>query len=129
MSSNSLVKNNKFLDILKGAIVAISTTLILILLFAFLVRFANISDKFIFPINQVIKVISLTLGIIVMLKNNNEKGFLKGLLLGITYYILSYLLFSILQARFTFEMKNIYDMVLTTLASGLIGIIVVNIKK
>ncbi len=130
MSTNSIAsKKSSFLSILKGALVAVSSTLIMILLFALVVRFFNVSEKWIFPINQVIKVISLILGIIVLLKSNREKGFLKGLILGLTYFILSFVIFSILQGKLTIGMKNIYDLILTTLMSGLIGIIIVNIKK
>ena len=129
MSSNSITKKNIFLDILKGALVAVSATLILILVFAVLVRFFSIPDGWIFPINQVIKVISLIFGTIVMLKTTKEKGFVKGLILGLVYFVLSYFVFSILQGNFKISIKNIYDLVLTTLMGGLLGIIIVNIKK
>lgn len=130
MSTNSVAnKKSSFLGILKGALVAVSTTLILILLFALIVRFFNVSDKWIFPINQVIKVISLILGVIVILKSSREKGFVRGLILGLAYFILSFVIFSILQSSFKIGIKNIYDLILTTLMGGLIGIIVVNIKK
>jgi len=123
------IKNNLFLNILKGTLVAVSFTLILILIFALLIRFFNISDSWIFPVNQVIKVISLFAGVIASIKMSYEKGFIKGILLGISYYLLSYIIFSILQGTISFEMSNIYDFILTTMMSGLIGIIVVNIKK
>lgn len=122
-------KKNLFFAILSGTIVAISVTLVLILLFALLIRFCNISDKWIFPINQVIKIISMFVGAIVFLKKHREKGFLKGILLGLSYYILSYIIFSILQGGFTLAINNLYDFILTTLMGGLIGIIVVNIMK
>ena len=128
MNLEGTKNKNTFLNYLKVALVALSATLILILLFAVLVRFLNISDSWIFPINQVIKVISLTLGLSIMLKDK-EKGFVKGLILGIIYYLLSFVIFSILQAKFSISIKNLYDFLLTTFASGLIGIILVNIKK
>lgn len=120
---------NLFLNILKGAIVSISITLVLILIFALIVRFFNVPDGYIFPINQVIKMFSICFGLFAMLKNERERGFLKGILLGITYFVLSFLLFSILQKSFSFSMKNVYDLLLTALMSGLLGIILVNIKK
>ena len=129
MSSNSITKKNMFLDVLKGALVAVSATLILILVFAVLVRFFNIPDGWLFPINQVIKVISLIFGTTVMLKTTKEKSFVKGLILGLVYFVLSYFVFSILQGNFKIAMKNIYDLILTTLMGGLLGIIIVNIKK
>ena len=108
MNLEGTKNKNTFLNYLKGALVALSATLILILLFAVLVRFLNISDSWIFPINQVIKVISLTLGLSIMLKDK-EKGFVKGLILGIIYYLLSFVIFSILQAKFSISIKNLYD--------------------
>ena len=119
-------KKNSFLNYLKGALTAVSATLIMILLFAVIVRFFNVSDSWIFPINQVIKVISIILGLVVMLKDNS-KGFLKGLILGLIYFVLSFLIFSILQGKFSISIKNLYDLILTTLMGGLAGIIIVNI--
>ena len=128
-SSDNIKRKNILFDVIKGALTAVSITLILILLFAVIVRFLNISDGWIFPINQVIKVISIIFGVLVMLKSNREKGFLKGMFLGATYFILSFFVFSILQGNFAFAMKNLYDFILTTLMGGLIGIILVNIRK
>lgn len=128
-SSDGIKRKNLLIDVIKGALVSVSITLVLILLFAVIVRFLNISDSWIFPINQVIKVISIIFGVIVLLKNNREKGFLKGLLLGIIYFLLSFFVFSILQGNFSFALKNLYDLLLTTLMGGLVGIIYVNIKK
>lgn len=122
-------KKNLILSVLSGTIVAISITLILILIFALLIRFFNISDIWIFPVNQIIKVISMFVGAVVFLKKHREKGFLKGILLGVTYYLLSYIVFSILQGGFTLSISNVYDLILTTLMGGLVGIIVVNILK
>ncbi|MGN0961858.1 MAG: TIGR04086 family membrane protein [Christensenellales bacterium] len=130
---SSSVKNSErksvILSILNGTIVAISVTLVLILLFALLIRFCNISDNWIFPINQVIKIISMFVGGVVFLRKHNKKGFLKGLILGFAYYILSYIIFSILQGGFSLSISNLYDLILTVLMGGLIGIIVVNAIK
>ena len=123
------IKNNLFLNLIKGTLVAVSFTLILILLFALIIRFFNINDGWIFPVNQVIKVISLFAGILVVIKESKEKGFLKGILLGLFYYLSSFIVFSILQGKVIFDMSNIYDFILTSLMSGIIGIILVNIKK
>ncbi len=122
-------KNNLLVSILKGTLVSVSITLILILLFALIIRFFNIADSWIFPINQIIKVISLFIGINIMLNTNKEKGFLKGLLLGLAYFFISFVIFSILQFSFSFGLNNFFDLILTTLMGGLIGIILVNIKK
>lgn len=122
-------RKNLFFDIIKGALISVSITLILILIFAVIIRFFNVSDGWIFPINQVIKVISIIIGLVAMLKGNSERGFLKGIILGAFYFLLSFCIFSILQGNFAISMKNIYDFILTTFMGGLLGIILVNILK
>lgn len=122
-------RKNLFFDIIKGALISVSVTLILILIFAVIIRFFNVSDGWIFPINQVIKVISIIIGLIAMLKGEKAKGFLKGILLGAFYFLLSFCIFSILQGNFSIGTKNIYDFILTTFMGGLVGIIIVNILK
>lgn len=118
-----------FVSLLSSVLVSVASTLIMILLFALLIRFFNISDAWIFPVNQIIKVLSILFGVIIILKNNNGKGFLKGILLAIVYFILSTIVFSILQGSFSFKLNNFYDLLLTALIGGIIGIIVVNVKK
>ena len=131
MSSSVSVKNNKnqFLSILSGTIVAVAITLVLILLFALIIRFFNVADSWIFPINQVIKVISLFVGTIVVLKKQKKSGFLNGLLISVLYFFLSYIIFSILQGNFAFNLSKIYDLLLTALMGGIIGIITINVVK
>ena len=129
LSDNKVNKKQLFVSLLSSVLVSVATTLIMILLFAVVIRFFDINDNWIFPVNQIIKVLSLLFGIMIMLKQNNSQGFYKGILLGITYFLLSTIVFSILQNSFSFKMNNIYDMLLTTLIGGIIGIIVVNCKK
>ena len=127
---NSAVKNDEkrslLISIFNGTIVALSVTLVLILGFALIIRFFNVNESLIFPVNQIIKVISLLIGCFTFLKKNSKKGFIKGLLIGLLYYVLSYIIFSILQGSFSINISNFYDLILTTLMSGIIGIIIVN---
>lgn len=122
-------KSSNWKSVIKGALVSISITLVLILLFAFVLRYTNLSDRWIFPVNQVIKVISLFVGITIAVKCAKEKGFIKGILIALLYFVLNLIIFSILQGRFSFSLSHIYDMLLTILAGGLIGVIIVNIIK
>jgi len=131
MNSKNISEGKKLglLHIIGGAIVSISVTLVLILLFAVFIRYFNIKDNFIFPVNQIIKIISIIIFCFILLKKHVSHGFIKGIILGIVYFVLSYLIFSILQGYFSFDIKNLYDFILTTIMGGLIGIILVNIIK
>lgn len=130
MSTKSLeVKNKSFiLDIFKGVVYSIAISLVLILLFAVLIRFLNIPDSFIMPTNQAIKIVSIFLGCFWALRGT-DKGFLKGILIGLIYSILSYILFSILCGNFKFGFTTISDLIFSLVLGGICGILSVNIKS
>ena len=120
-------KSSFWISVLKGTIYSITCSLILILLFALLIRFLNIPDDFIMPINQAIKIISLFLGSFLAFRGSN-KGFIKGLMLGLLYSLFSYIIFSILCGNFSFVLTTFTDLLFSSILGGLSGIIVVNIK-
>lgn len=122
-------KKNVFLQSVSGALTALSITLVLILIFALLIRFTSIPDNTIMPVNQAIKIISLFFGIFFALKKNREKGFVKGLIIGLIYIILAYIVFSLLSGKFAFSPTNIIDVVFAIIIGGLCGIICVNIRR
>ena len=122
-------KRSNIITLLGGTLLSISMTLVLILVFALFIRFFDISNNLIFPINQVIKVISLFFGISMVVRKLNTNGLKNGIILAFTYYIFNYLIFSILQGNFSFGLGNLYDAILTTIIGGLIGIILVNLRK
>ncbi len=127
-----MVKNsNKStgLQILKGSITAVSVTLVLILLFALLLRFTNITDKIIMPVNQVIKIVSIFFGVYSALKYHREKGWVKGMLIGLTYSVLAFVVFAILSSSLSFGWSTILDILFGSVVGGIVGVIVVNLKK
>lgn len=123
ISANSLT-----LQVLKGCIVSTTISLMLILLFAVIIRFVNISEKVIMPINQIIKIVSIFLGCFLSLKNTN-KGFIKGMLIGLCYAILSYMIFSFLSGSLAIAITSLTDMLFCVAIGGISGILSVNIRK
>lgn len=115
--------------VLKGSLIALSMSLLLVLLFAFLLKFTNIPDSTINPINQLIKGISIFLGVFVGLKKSKELGLVSGLLIGFIYTIFAFLIFSILSGSFTFDITLLTDIVFGAVIGSICGIICVNIKK
>lgn len=124
------VKLNDFWSaVIKGSLWAVSITLIAILLFAVIIRFTNVPDSFIMPINQVIKVFSILIGTIMASKINPKNGLKMGFTIGVLYSVLAYIIFSILSTSFTFNMTNIIDIVFAGLIGALSGIFAVNITS
>lgn len=120
---------NFALSIIKGVLIGLSVALVGILIFAFVLRFTNISDKIITPVNQVIKGVSIFLGVFVGMKKHKEKGLLSGFLIGLFFTILAFLVFSILDGVFCFDKTFLNDIIFGSIIGGICGIICVNLKK
>ena len=116
-----------FLSILKGSLASLCISLIGILIFAFLIRFISIPDSAISPINQVIKGVSILIGCFIGLKKTNEMGFISGLLIGVFYTIISFVVFSILDGQFTFSKNLLNDILFGGIIGIICGVIAVNI--
>lgn len=126
--NNTKLKNSYWWGIIRGSLIAVSVSLVLILIFALAIKFLNINESWILPINQIIKIVSIFIGTLFAFGNRN-KGFLKGLVIGIIYTILAYTIFSILAGQFSFTLNSFTDMLFGGIIGGISGIIIVNIKK
>lgn len=122
-------KSNFFVSLLKGSLMALSISLILICIFAFVLRFCDIKTEAIKPINQVIKIVSILIGSFYGLKKTKEMGLINGFCIGIAYTILAFVVFSILNGGFSFERTIINDLIFGGIAGAIAGIISVNFRK
>lgn len=113
-------------NVVKGSLIAVSVSLFLILIFAFLIKIFNIPDYLIKPINQVIKIISVFIGVLFALKKLPQKGLVSGMLIGVIYTILAFLIFSFLSGKFTFSFTILIDVLCALVIGGLCGVFVVN---
>lgn len=130
MAKGEKTLNKNFVSqIVKGCFVGLIASLVGILLFAFVLRFVNISDLTIKIVNQIIKGVSVLLGVFICLKNNKEKGLVKGAIIGAVYTLLSYLIFSVLVANFSFSASIIYDMIFASVIGLICGVMFVNLKR
>lgn len=130
MKANAKNNNSSFIkNLLLGTMTALCTSLLLVLVFAFLLKFTNIPESTIKPINQIIKGVSVFLGVFIGLKKSKELGLVSGLLIGFVYTLLAFLVFSILSGNFTFDMTFLTDIVFGAIIGAICGIICVNIKK
>lgn len=118
-----------FLSIIKGSVIALCVSLVCVLLFAFCLKFTPLSEKLITPINQVIKGISIFLGVLLGLKKQKEMGLVSGLLIGLIYTFVAFLVFSALNRSFDFDRTLLNDTIFGAIIGGICGIICVNIKK
>lgn len=128
-SSIKIPKNAFVFSVAKGALVAVCVSLVLVLLFAFLLKFTNIPESTIKPVNQVIKGLSILIGVFVGLRKSKELGLVSGLLIGFIYTIVAFVIFSILGGVFAFDLTFLTDILFGAVMGAICGIICVNLKK
>ena len=128
-SSIKMPKNAFVFSVAKGALVAVCVSLVLVLMFAFLLKFTHIPESTIKPVNQVIKGISILIGVFVGLRKSKELGLVSGLLIGFIYTIVAFVVFSILGGVFAFDLTFLSDILFGAVMGAICGIICVNLKK
>lgn len=120
------MSNNNFLSFLKGIIISVLSALLLVLLFAFIVKQFSLSSSVIKPVNQFLKIISVFLGVIFAVKG--DRGLIKGLLFGIVVSILQFLLFRFIGGGLSFSLALVWEILLGGVVGAIFGIICVNLK-
>lgn len=122
-------KYNPILMVIKGVFWAVSVSLLGVLLFAVVIKYTSITESAIQPINQVIKIISILLGCLVVGKKISSKGWLWGLIIGVAYTIVAFIVFSILDGSFNIT-GNLFNDILFGGILGLIaGVICISLRK
>ena len=114
-------------SVVKGALFSVAFSLLSAIIFAVVLRVGGISDKFIYPINQAIKVVAVALGTIFFVRG--EKGWMKGGGIGVIFTALSYLAFSSLGGDFSLSWLIVVELFIGFFSGAISGILAVNIKR
>lgn len=117
------------ITILKGTMISIILTLILLLVFATILTYTTVEENTIPAVIIVITAISLLIGSTVVGRKARKNGLLNGAIIGITYLLLIYIISSILGGNFNLGLKSIIMIILGISFGILGGIIGVNTKK
>lgn len=113
-------------ETLKGVILAVIITLVSILFFALIVKFAGLGGGVIKAVNQFIKIISLFLGCFFKIKGG--KGLVKGVLVGIFYTVFIYLVFTVIGGG-AFGTGFLLDIAFGLVVGAVSGVVAVNLKR
>lgn len=130
-NSKSNVKDKKYggiANFIKGLIVSFIITFACILIFAFVIKWFNLGDNTISPVNLGIKTISVAIGSFIFAKKSNN-GLLKGAMFGFVYTFVAFVLFSLLAGTFSLNMGLVLDILCNMIIGAIMGIIGVNQKK
>ena len=118
---------NVFFQIAKGVGLALSFSLLAVIIFASVKTATAVPDKWVRPVNQTIKVLSVALGAFFCVRG--EKGWLQGLGVGALFTALSFLTFSALGGAFSISWLIFAELGLAMLTGGVFGALAVNIKR
>lgn len=128
MSKTEAKQGRAILEVLKAIILALIFSLVLILLASFIVKLANIETNYLPIINQIIKGVSILAACLLCLKTASG-GWARGIIVGVIYIAFAYVLFSLLNGKFTFDLSIVNDIAIGAITGLISGIIAVNIRK
>lgn len=122
-SSNNLIK------IIKGSIISLVISAILLLIMAIVLTYTNISELIIPTAIIVITAVSILIGSTMSAMHIQKKGIINGAIVGLIYMTILYVLSSVTITGFSINYKTLI-MFAAAIIGGIIGgIIGVNIKK
>lgn len=125
------MQNEKFYGgafaVIKGVLAALAVSVLFSIFFAVLIRVASVPDKAVYPVNQTVKVLAAFLGALLFVRG--EKGWKKGLLIGVLFFCLSYVTFSTVGGTFALSPLAIAELVFTALGGVIGGVLGVNLRR
>ncbi|MCI6859577.1 MAG: YrzE family protein [Clostridia bacterium] len=124
MEKKISLKNSNVLIYTRAIFLGIIVSLIGLLAFALVMKFVILSDNFISAVNQGIKAVSLFIAIKYVSKFYTDKLIVRSLVIGLLYAIFAYLIFSILNGSFAFNMGTLTDILFAVITAFICGIII-----
>lgn len=121
-------KNSYLLETVKALVISLIITLVAVLLAALIIKLCNVPTSAIPIINQVIKGVSILTAALISFKLP-KNGWLRGMIFGILYIALTFVVFSLLDGEFKFGISLLTDVALGAVSGLISGIIAVNLKK
>ena len=124
------MRNEKSFDgafcVVKGAAFALVLSLLSAVVFAVILHCCQVNAKLVYPITQTLKAVCLCLGAVAF--DRGEKGWLKGMGVGLVFTALSYLAFSSLGGDFSLSWLIFLELAISLAVGALGGIVGVNLK-
>lgn len=121
-SSNSIIK------ILKGSLLSIAITIILLIVFAAILTYSNINESVMPTVIIIVTAMSILIGSQIATSKIKKNGIINGGLVGTIYIICLYIISSLITKNFSLNNYSIIMMVTSVLIGGLGGIVGVNRK-
>ena len=123
MKETSVIKAH-----IRGNLIAVILTLVAVLVFAFIVRAAGFTSGTVGMIAQIIKVVSIFLGVFIVLRRTSGRAWLHGAIVGLVYTVIAFFIFSIIDSNFSITSGLMLD-ALFALIVGVVSAVLLRLKK
>lgn len=124
------MKEEKFLlSYIKGVVSSFIISIILFYILGIILTSSKIPEKIITPAILIITGLSILIATSVVMIKNNEKGLLKGGLIGLSYFSILYIISSISMQNFEINVYSMIMLVITFICGSIGGIVGINIKS
>lgn len=120
--------SNSVIRILKGSIIAMVATIILLIIFAAILTYTNINENTMPTVIIVITALSILIGSQIATSKIKRNGILNGAIVGLIYIAFLYILSGLVTKNFSLNNYSIIMIATSILIGGLGGIIGVNRK-
>ena len=120
-------ENSALFQIVKGTGIAVLFALVATVLFSFILRLTPLPDSVIMPVDQCIKALAVLFGCLFSLRG--EKGWLKGLAVGMLTVALTGFVFSAVARDFSFSLLLLAEFAFGAVAGLLSGMVAVNLRS
>ncbi len=129
ISENNIRENGENIKkILKGSAFSIIITLIGLLIYSIILSYTSVAESTMPTIIIIITGISILIGSTISTSNIKKNGIVNGMLVGLIYITLIYLLSSIITGKFSLNTNSMIMIITSVLTGALGGIIGVNKK-
>lgn len=120
--------SNSLLRILKGSILSIVTTLLILLIYAIILTYTSITEMTMPTVIIITTALSILIGSQITTSKIKKNGILNGILVGTIYIMFLYIISSTITKNFSLNNYSIIMIVVSIVTGGLGGIIGVNKK-
>ena len=120
--------SNGIVIILKGSLISIIATIVLLMIFAAVLTYSNINENSMPTVIIVVTALCILIGSQITTSKIKRNGILNGALVGAIYILALYLISSIISKDFSLNIYSIIMMATSILIGGIGGIIGVNKK-
>ena len=122
-------KNSNFINVARGSIIAITITLVCLVIFSGILANTEVAESTINPVIILVTAVSIFVGSIMSVSRISKRGIINGGIVGMIYFLAIYILSGKVNSNFSKKNSGIILIICGILAGMLGGIVGVNIKK